>query len=342
MSSLSKIIAGVLLAAGLVLAFVAWQLASAPSAPAPVPSGPVATAPATPAEPPAKRYPVVVAAEPIPAGTRIDADKMLKVDQWQVALSGGYSSPTPLQGAYVRVDVAAGDPLLPGMLAQGLGRQLKPGERAVAIAVDEVVGGGNRIAPGDLVDVFFMLEKGVEVQGGQARLLQSQVRVLAYGASSVDGPEEKSALPGPPGQPARTAVLAVPVEQVNELMLASRSGRLQLALRPVGDDGKPDTQLFARRGAAGAAGPDARAARTIAERPEPRLRRRKPGAAGWHRARAGRQAGPGPRHRRRRGRPYRRNPARRQIRARALLKRGCAWPGAARGWTLPAKPDPAQ
>lgn len=256
MSSLSKIIAGVLLAAGLVLAFVAWRLASEPSAPAPVPTGPVATAPATPAEPPAKHYPVVVAAAPIPAGTRIDADKMLKVDQWQVALSGGYSSPTPLQGAYVRVDVAAGDPLLPGMLAQGLGRQLKPGERAVAIAVDEVVGGGNRIAPGDLVDVFFMLEKGVEVQGGQARLLQSQVRVLAYGASSVDGPEEKSALPGPPGQPARTAVLAVPVEQVNELMLASRSGRLQLALRPVGDDGKPDTQLFAQRGAVLPARPD--------------------------------------------------------------------------------------
>ncbi|WP_054474186.1 Flp pilus assembly protein CpaB, partial [Achromobacter sp. 2789STDY5608615] len=244
MSSLSKIIAGVLLAAGLVLAFVAWKLASEPSAPAPTPVGPVATTPTAPAEAPVKRYPVVVAAAPIPAGTRIDSDKMLKVDQWQVALSGGYSSPTPLQGAYVRVDVAAGDPLLPSMLAQGLARQLKPGERALAIAVDEVVGGGNRIAPGDLVDVFFLLEKGVEIQGGQARLLQSQVRVLAYGAASLDGPEEKSTLPGPPGQPARTAVLAVPVDQVNELVLASRSGRLQLALRPVGDDSKPDTQLF--------------------------------------------------------------------------------------------------
>ncbi|WZB76638.1 Flp pilus assembly protein CpaB [Achromobacter insuavis] len=249
MSSLSKIIAGVLLAAGLVLAFVAWKLASEPSAPAPTPVGPVATAPTAPAEAPVKRYPVVVAAEAIPAGTRIDSNKMLKVDQWQVALSGGYSSPTPLQGAYVRVDVAAGDPLLPSMLAQGLARQLKPGERALAIAVDEVVGGGNRIAPGDLVDVFFLLEKGVEIPGGQARLLQSQVRVLAYGAASLDGPEEKSTLPGPPGQPARTAVLAVPVDQVNELVLASRSGRLQLALRPVGDDSKPDTQLFAQRSA---------------------------------------------------------------------------------------------
>lgn len=249
MSSLSKIIAGVLLAAGIVLAFVAWRLASAPSAPPAAPAGPVAATATPPAETPVKRYPVVVAAAAIPAGTRIDSDKMLRVDQWQVALSGSYSATTPLQGAYTRVDVAAGDPLLPSMLAQGLARQLKPGERALAIAVDEVVGGGNRIAPGDLVDVFFLLEKGVEIQGGQARLLQSQVRVLAYGAASVDGPEEKSTLPGPPGQPARTAVLAVPVEQVNELVLASRSGRLQLALRPVGDEGKPDTQLFAQRSA---------------------------------------------------------------------------------------------
>lgn len=249
MSSLSKIIAGVLLAAGLVLAFVAWRLASEPPAPAPTPAGPVAATTPVLSEPPAKRYPVVVASTPIPAGTRIDGAKMLKVDEWQVALSGSYSSPTPLEGAYARIDIAAGDPVLPSMLAQGLGRQLKPGERAVAIAVDEVVGGGNRIAPGDLVDVFFMLEKGVEIQGGQARLLQSQVRVLAYGAASVDGPEEKSSLPGPPGQPAKTAVLAVPVEQVSELMLASRTGRLQLALRPVGDDAVPDTQLFAQRSA---------------------------------------------------------------------------------------------
>ncbi|MFY1906327.1 Flp pilus assembly protein CpaB [Achromobacter xylosoxidans] len=249
MSSLSKIIAGVLLAAGLVLAFVAWRLASQPSPPPPAPASPVATQASAPAEPPAKRYPVVVAAAAIPAGTRIDGARMLKVDQWQVALSGSYSSPAPLQGAYARVDIAAGDPLLPSMLAQGLGRQLKPGERAVAIAVDEVVGGGNRIAPGDLVDVFFLLEKGVEIQAGQARLLQSRVRVLAYGTASVDGPEDKGTLPGPPGQPARTAVLAVPVEQVSELLLAGRSGRLQLALRPVGDDGGPDTQLFAQRGA---------------------------------------------------------------------------------------------
>ncbi len=246
MSSLSKIVAGILLVAGLALAFVAWRLASAPaSPPASVAPAPVAAAPAE----PVKLHPVVVASEPIPAGTRIDSAKMLAVAQWQVALSGSFASTAPLEGAVTKVDVAAGDPIVPSLLTQGLARQLKPGERAVAIAVDEVIGGGNRIMPGDMVDVFFMIEKSAEVAVGQARLLQSQVRVLAYGRTSVEGPDEKSALQqGGPGQPARTAVLAVPVERVNELMLASRAGRLQLALRPVGDDSVPDAQLFAQRG----------------------------------------------------------------------------------------------
>jgi len=247
MSSLSKIIAGVLLVAGIVLAFLAWRLASHSSAP-PAPPAPVAAA-QEPAAPPVTLHPVVVAREAIPAGTRIDSAKMLMVAQWQAALSNSFDSLTPLEGAVTRVDIAVGDPIVPSLLAQGLAKQLKPGERAVAVAVDEVIGGGNRIAPGDLVDVFFMVEKSQEVPGGQARLLQSQVRVLAYGRQSVDGPEEKSVLQQGPGQPAKTAVLAVPVDQINDLILASRAGRLQLALRPVGDDAVPDMTLFAKRGA---------------------------------------------------------------------------------------------
>lgn len=107
MSSLSKIIAGVLLAAGLVLAFVAWRLASAPSSP-PQPVTPVAASAPAPQEP-VKFYPVVVAAKAIPAGTRIAPD-MLEVAKWQVALSGGFPAADLLAGAIVRTDVAVGDP----------------------------------------------------------------------------------------------------------------------------------------------------------------------------------------------------------------------------------------
>ena len=121
---------------------------------------------------------------------------------------------------------------------------LQPGERALAVAVDEVSGGGNRILPGDFVDVFFMLDKSSEVQGAR-RACCNRSCACWPGANSLDGPEEKSLLQqGAPAQPAKTAVLAVPVERVSELMLASRAGRLQLALRPLGDAGVPDIACF--------------------------------------------------------------------------------------------------
>jgi len=251
MTGVSKIFAAVLLVAGIVLAVVAYYLASRPApAPAPVPA-PVATVPAS-SEPatPAAKYPVVLAASDLPAGTRLES-KSLKVQQWPVSLAQGYAKPEELVGQVVRLDIKAGEPITGQMLAQGLARQLHAGERAVAVPVDEIVGAGNRVMPGDMVDVFFALEKGQEVQGSQVRLLQSRVRVLAYGVDSIDGPpvvSDKPVVQRAGSQvPARSALLAVPVERVNELMLASRSGHLQLALRAPDDEALPDRDLFAPR-----------------------------------------------------------------------------------------------
>jgi len=246
MTGVSKILAAVLLAAGIVLAALAYYLAARP-APAPAPVA--ATAPAESATPQAQ-YPVVLAAADIPAGTRLDID-MLKVQQWPVSLAQGYAKAADLVGEVVRLDIAAGEPVTGQMLAQGLARQLHAGERAVAVPVDEIVGAGNRVKPGDMVDVFFALEKNQEVQGSQVRLLQSRVRVLAYGEESIDGPPvaaDKPVVQRGVAQPAaRSALLAVPVERVNELLLASRAGHLQLALRAPDDETLPDLDLFPPR-----------------------------------------------------------------------------------------------
>src|SRR3546814_9757896 len=69
-----------------------------------------------------------------------------------------------------RLDVAVGEPISGQSLAQGLAQQLHAGERAVAVPVDEIIGAGNRVAPGDLVYIFFALEKDNEVKGSQVRL----------------------------------------------------------------------------------------------------------------------------------------------------------------------------
>ncbi|MVW79774.1 Flp pilus assembly protein CpaB [Bordetella sp. 02P26C-1] len=254
MTGVSRIFAAILLIAGVVLAALAYYLVRRPAPPPVAAPAPVAQAAAAPVEPPVPqaKYPVVLAATDIQAGTRLEPD-MLKVEQWPVALSQGYAQPEALAGEVARLDIAAGEPVTNQLLAQGLSKQLRSGERAVAVPVDEVSGAGNRVMPGDLVDVFFALKKSDEVAGSQVRLLQSRVRVLAYGAQTVDGPpatDAKSQQRGAQTQTqtqARSAILAVPVSDVNELMLASKSGQLQLALRSPVDDEVPDRQLFVAR-----------------------------------------------------------------------------------------------
>ncbi|WP_459614881.1 Flp pilus assembly protein CpaB [Bordetella sp. 2513F-2] len=227
----------------LVLGYLAYRLAVRP-APLPPPVTAVEQV-----APPPRTYPVVVAARPIAAGERIDA-AALEIERWPTLPAAALPAVDGLVGETARLDIAAGQPVTQALLVRGLARYLQPGERAVTIPVDDLSGVQNRVQPGDRVDLFYVVERGIEVAGTQTRLLQSAVKVLAYGMNSVDGPsasEDKPAA-GQRGSPAaRNAVLAVPVERVNELLLASRSGRLQMALRAPEDAAQPDPALFPPR-----------------------------------------------------------------------------------------------
>jgi len=243
MSHFTKIAAVVLILVAALLGVLAFNLARKP-APRPAP---VADAP----QPrPQALHDVVVAAKAVPAGQPIAADA-LKVEQWPARPARAFDRIDAVAGERARIDIVPGDPVLQGMLAAGLAKYLKEGERAVTIPVDEVVGAAGRVQPGDYVDVFFTLDRGSEVSGTQSRLLQSRVRVLAYGAQSLDGPppgqEERPAGRGGAAAAPRNAMLAVPIGQVNELLLATRSGKLQLALRAPDDEGAPDVALFPER-----------------------------------------------------------------------------------------------
>jgi len=245
MSKGIKLFALLLLLAALGLGYMAFYMITQPAA---LPS----TAPAVvrSQQEAAPTFPVVVAARAIEAGTRIDP-AALTVAQWPVKPAASFDATAPLADAVTRVAIQPGEPVTKFQLARGLASYLQSGERAVAIAVDEIIGASNRIRPGDLVDVFITLERGQEVGGTQSRLLQSRVRVLAYGTQSLDGPDanDKSAQAnagGPPPAP-RNAMLAVPVAQVNELLLAARAGRLQLALRAPDDAAVADVALFPNR-----------------------------------------------------------------------------------------------
>lgn len=261
----SKIIAAVLVLVALLLIGYAWLLSRKPPPPAPAPP-PIAQA--APAE---ATFPVVVASKPLPAGQPIEAGA-LRVAQLTINPAGAFMTVAEAVGRVPVLDLGTGAPLLENQLMSGLALRLEAGERAVAVKADEVMGVGNSVRPGDFVDVFFALKAdGRDVDRSQSRLLLARKRVLAFGTASVDGMPANGEGRGQQKpqvanqQPARTAVLAVPVEDVNRLALGEANGRLLLALRHPNDTAEPDPSLFAelqtalqpaRRGAGALSGMD--------------------------------------------------------------------------------------
>ncbi|AOY95279.1 Flp pilus assembly protein CpaB [Cupriavidus sp. USMAA2-4] len=228
-----KIMAIVLLALAALLALMAWQVGRKPHEPA------------APVQAVAARHPVVVTAKAIEAGKPVPADA-LKVEMLPIEPADSYAEVGKVAGKVPLVALGANVPVLASHLLRGLAAQVLQGERAVAINVDEMVGVGNQVQPGDFVDVFLVLRRdNQEVDGSQARLLLSRLRVLAYGASTVTQTAQPQEQMMVRQEGAKTAVLAVPVEQVNKLAIGQQAGRLLLALRNPKDETTPDAGLFA-------------------------------------------------------------------------------------------------
>mgnify|MGYP000538339068 CR=1 FL=1 len=176
MNNIGKWIAVLLVLAAAGLASLAWWLGSRP------PPVIVRQAPSGAAVIAAVQYPVVVATVKLEQGKPITASDV-SVLNFPAGAPGTYQRPADVIGKVPSIDIAAGAMVMETGLRHGLALALAPGERAIAVAVDEVIGAGNRIEPGDYVDVFFTLRQGPEINRGQARLLASRQRVLAYGST---------------------------------------------------------------------------------------------------------------------------------------------------------------
>jgi pilus assembly protein CpaB len=223
-----------------------------------------------------QRIKVITAARTLPAGSVIAAADLTTAEV-NAGVSGVFLHPSELAGAVPVRDIGAGQTITQSLLIQSIATQLLPGERAVAVPVDELMGVGNRVSPGDYVDVFMSLRDlntgamGARSENTQTRLLLSRLRVLGYGnrdlsSSTPDNTETSPSTVAPePGsradsisargneQPtdnavadanARSAVLAVPVEDAGRLLLGAHNGKLFLALRNPGDNATADTSVF--------------------------------------------------------------------------------------------------
>jgi pilus assembly protein CpaB len=252
MIHLTKIVAAILVLLAIALGGYAWVLSRQPAKPPPSAAAPAAASSSAAARVPT--FPVVVASKPVAAGQAIAIDAV-RVEQLPINPAGAFKETADVIGRVPVFDLGEGTPLLEGQLASGLAMRVEEGERAVAVKADEVMGVGNKVQPGDFVDVFVMLKSdGRDVDRTQARLLLSRKRVLAFGSASVDGLPSKAGegRATPPQQQqqraeaARTAVLAIPVAEINRLTLGESSGRLLLALRNPLDTALPDPALLAQ------------------------------------------------------------------------------------------------
>ena len=212
--------------------------AAAPAAVAVVSSN---AAPATPVEDPT-RQPVVVLLRDIAPFVKITAADVA-VEKLRTAPAGSLGAVDQVIGRTPWRPLSAGSWLSEESFEAGsqLARMIRPGERALAVAVDEVINAGGQLAPGDYVDVLLFLRKDESNSQASAQLVVPAVRVLVVGSQMGLTNEGQPASPARTDEErlrqdqqrmaARSVVLAVPEPLLSRLMLASGAGVLRLAVR---------------------------------------------------------------------------------------------------------------
>jgi pilus assembly protein CpaB len=220
-----------LMALGLVgFGTVAW-IASRP---------PTAAEAKTEAPPPPQKIAVITAARVIHAGSLLRPEDLASKEIPSADVGPDVTLDTPqarrdLAGAMVRRGFSAGemvhaaDVMHPGDHGF-LAAVLQPGMRALTVGVDAITGTAGLIWPGDRVDLILtqVLPDNAAAPGHRvaAETVLTDVRVIAIDQQLVQG-----ASPGSTEQPARTVTLEVNSQQAERVSVATRLGRLSLAVR---------------------------------------------------------------------------------------------------------------
>jgi len=169
--------------------------------------------------------PVVMAADDIQVGTKLEAHDVHVVTLPQSAVPpGAYSGTSQVLGRGAILPVSKGEFILPSKLAAvnagtGLPSMIPQGMRAVSVRVNDVVSVAGFVQPGTHVDVL--------ATGGndrQTTTVLENVLVLAVG-KSLDRNASADA------QTAPVITLAVSPDDAQKLALVSQEGRIQLSLR---------------------------------------------------------------------------------------------------------------
>lgn len=210
-----KILAFGLIGFSVILAIIGLRLSSQPKV------NSVALAPES-------AYKVVVTKRAIDPNTVLTADDVQSIP-YPLSAGGTFSETSAVVGKEIYVALPQGEVLRQQHfeVSSVLAEQVNPGFRALAVAVDETIGTGGYLMPGDKVDVLFATRANRESGNASiSRRILTDIKVLAFGnvlQGSTPKGEEAS------GKRSRTAVLEVPEADISKLLLAETAGSLRLA-----------------------------------------------------------------------------------------------------------------
>lgn len=193
------------------------------------------------------RLDVVVLAQSLPAYHTL-REEDLQVEQLHLKPPGSFDNTEALVGRKVWRDVPAGSVLNESHFMSGgpLARMIRPGERALAIQFDQLMGAGGHLAPGDYVDVLLFLQENELNTDRTVQVAVPALRVLSVGDELglaatgepltppvlISDEDEASQQASARNQSRpETAVLAIPVALLTRFALAAEVGNLRLAVR---------------------------------------------------------------------------------------------------------------
>lgn len=268
-SNAIRLIAIVLGLIAIVLVIIGWRMSRGFAERAEQAQAQQSQASSTPAAP---QIQVVVATKPLAANRVIEAADVV-VAPMTIAPTEYFAKVEDAVGRKPLVDIDAGAPVVPRFFkdTNQIARGVPEGHRALSLKVDDVVGVGGFVRPGDTVDVLVYIKSVNDTPTGaeestvddpdkkdiptQARVLIRDIKVISYEEHLVEPPKGLEDADKNKNQPQvqrreRTAVLAIPEPQVTRVLLGASYGELRLSLH-----GAPADQAISGVTATAAADP---------------------------------------------------------------------------------------
>ena len=185
--------------------------------------------------------PVVVAASDLQIGAALDK-RSVRIIDWpaNAVPKNAIGDPAEVVGRGLIMPVLENEPILPMTMAPkeagaGLPPAIPAGLRALSVRVNEVIGVAGYVLPGAHVDVVATVNPGGRQGDITAKVILTNVLVLAAGTKMEQDPNNKP-------MAVNVVTLLVNPDESERLTLAAGEGKIQLALRNPLDTESPATR----------------------------------------------------------------------------------------------------